>query len=307
MTESTAVTTSRVRTPVPAGDSIDSLFRLAEALVPTGFLPANIKTAGQAVAIILAGKEIGLMPMQSLRSISLVQGKVTINADMLLALFVADGGKAEWTQSTIAGATIKLTHTNGTAFTSSFTSEDAKRAGLAGKQGPWSSYPQAMLRARAITAGLKAIGWQPAAGVYDSDSGELPEPAASAQVVEGGGVRIRGSLPASTPPLGPASTGAYGDEIELEDEFARRRARVEALLEDPALPDEFRSLAVERMARKPLTRKSVVGMIAALEEKIAEATRPKDEPETTAEDGGLGLPLTDRRADHERNAQAAGL
>src|SRR6185312_6649435 len=45
---------------------LDAMLELAKQLVPTGFLPDHIKSAGQCVAIILTGRELGMQPMRAI-------------------------------------------------------------------------------------------------------------------------------------------------------------------------------------------------------------------------------------------------
>jgi len=183
--------------------NLTDLFRLAEALVPTGFLPDAIKTPGQAVAIILAGRELGLPPMRALRSLSMVKGKVTENADSQLARFKAEGGRAIFETLDDTTAVLRLTHPNGDTHLETFTFEDAKRAGLLAS-GMYGKFPRAMLRSRAITAGLKSLGWSGAAGNYDPDELQIDEvPHGTAQpVIEV--VPHRPEVPKPTPKATPA-------------------------------------------------------------------------------------------------------
>lgn len=58
----------------------------AQMLVKTGFMPAAVKTAEQAIAIILTGQELGIPMMESLRGINVVQGKPTVSPQTMLAL-----------------------------------------------------------------------------------------------------------------------------------------------------------------------------------------------------------------------------
>lgn len=155
-----------------------AMLAVAEQLVPTGFLPAHIKTAGQALAIILAGQELGMTTMLALRSITIIKGKVVVNADAQLGLFKARGGRAVFRTLTDSVAILDLTHPNGDTHTETFTMEDAKRAHLTGNP-TWSQYPKAMLRSRVITAGLKSVGFEPTAGAYDPEEAaaftEIPQ------------------------------------------------------------------------------------------------------------------------------------
>jgi hypothetical protein len=152
------------------------LLALAEHLVPTRFLPDHIKTPGQAVAIILTGRELGMGPMRAIRSLQLVKGKVVENADSQLSRFKSDGGRATWKELTEKKAVLVLRHPNGDEHTETFTIEDATRAGLTGGEN-YKKYPKAMLRSRAITAGLKSVGWEGGAGVYDPEEAAAFAPA----------------------------------------------------------------------------------------------------------------------------------
>ncbi len=144
--------------PTHASD-LPALMQLAKELVPTGMLPDHIKTPGQAVAIILSGRELGLGPMLALRSIYMVKGKIELSADLQLSLFKRDGGQAKFTELTDSKAVLYLKHPNGDEHTETFSMEDAKRAFLNGDN--WKKWPKAMLRSRAITAGLKSVGFEP--------------------------------------------------------------------------------------------------------------------------------------------------
>ena len=159
---------------------LPQLFELARHLVPTGMLPEHLKTPGQVVAIILAGRELGMPPMRSLRSLTLVKGKVVESADSQLARFKTDGGKAKFVTLTEDEAVMDLVHPNGDEHTERFSMSDAKRAGLTSNQ-TWAKYPKAMLRSRVITAGLKSIGWDGAVGNYDPEEAKEIGPVAAPQ------------------------------------------------------------------------------------------------------------------------------
>lgn len=157
------------------------LMRLCEELVATHFLPRAVDTAGKAAALILTGREMGLGPMASIRSLAIVEGKPVLAADLQLGIFKRAGGQAVWQRLDDQGAVLWLRHPNGDEHTETFTVADAERAGLVDKDN-WKKYPKAMYRSRAITAGLKSIGFEPLAGTYDPEelepltSERRPEP-----------------------------------------------------------------------------------------------------------------------------------
>ena len=127
-----------------------------------------------------------MAPMRALRSLQMVKGKVTESADSQLARFKSDGGRAVFRELTETCAVLWLKHPNGDQHEETFSIEDARKAGLV-SSGMYAKFPKAMLRSRAITAGLKSVGWEGGSGVYDP--AELSEP--SAPVVQ---------IPASIPP-----------------------------------------------------------------------------------------------------------
>lgn len=147
---------------------VSELLRLGTELHKTGLLPPHIRSGGQAMAIILAGRELGLAPMTALRSIHLVEGRVTLAADLQLALVKRAGVKHRWVRTDAEVATVELVRAGDAAFTFSYGIEDAKRAGLADKQN-WRRHTPAMLRARAITAAIRAYCPDILTTVYDPD------------------------------------------------------------------------------------------------------------------------------------------
>src|SRR3954469_15113282 len=76
----------------------DRVFLLCERLTRSNLLPKHIRSPEAAFAIVLAGREMGIGPMLALRSLNLVEGKVTCAADLLLARFKADGGRTVFKQ-----------------------------------------------------------------------------------------------------------------------------------------------------------------------------------------------------------------
>jgi len=144
----------------------ESELKGAGMLVKSGLVPRDIKTPEAALFVILAGRDLGLSPVQSLRSIRPIQGKIECSADLQLGLFHRDGGKSRFLQLNDKGAVLEL-HAPWLAqpHKVAFGEADAKRAGLMSNAN-YAKYPQAMFRSRAITQGLKDIGYMMGAGLY---------------------------------------------------------------------------------------------------------------------------------------------
>lgn len=144
--------------------SVSDLQSFAAHVVASGLAPAQFKKAEQVFIAVQLGFEIGLSPMQALNSIAVINGRPTLYGDALPALAWASGVLEEfreWIGSDAdQGAKPKdiddttaycLTRRKGQTEprVTKFSVAMAKRAGLWGKSGPWSQYPQRMLQMRA--------------------------------------------------------------------------------------------------------------------------------------------------------------
>ena len=101
------------------------------------------------------GMEMGLAPMQALQNIAVINGKPSVYGDALMALVqaspvcedVEEFFEGEGTPNPVAVCVAK--RKGRTPVTVRFSVEDAKRAGLWAKQGPWTAYPKRMMQMRA--------------------------------------------------------------------------------------------------------------------------------------------------------------
>ncbi len=158
---------------------LPNLFRLAEALLQApGIIPAHFRTAGQVVAVVLAGRELGIPPMASLRTVNIVQGRVVLDAALQLGLMIARGVKHCWQKDGTDGEAVLVLERPGVPpHTSRYTLAMATQARLTGKDN-WQKHPDAMLRARAVSAAGRAYMPDVLAGVYVP--GELDDDAPAA-------------------------------------------------------------------------------------------------------------------------------
>lgn len=113
---------------------------------------ADIKSAQQAVVKIMAGAEMGISPFQAMSGIHIIQGKPTIGAG-LMASRVKASGKYNYkvTEMTDKVCTIEFIEGGQSIGTSSFTIEDAKKAGTKNLD----KFPRNMLFARAMSNGVR--------------------------------------------------------------------------------------------------------------------------------------------------------
>lgn len=127
----------------------------------------------QAAAIVQTGKELGLHPFQSLRSISFIKGKLCMSVQLQLALAKSKGVQTHkgWLKETDGSCTVTLTR-GVEEVTCTYTLEDAKRAKLVIPDGNWDKYARQMLRWRAIGDALRLIAPDAVMGLLSPEEAE---------------------------------------------------------------------------------------------------------------------------------------
>lgn len=148
--------------PTVTTDQWEIIQRQCTAFIKSGFLPNHIKTPEQAITIAWKGHELGIPPLQSFSSISVINGKPCLSAELMLALIYSRCKGAKITFLTAPDkqsqeCTVAMQRPEGERQEFRFSIEDAKRAGLVKPGGAWEKYPAALLRARAVSAGARAV------------------------------------------------------------------------------------------------------------------------------------------------------
>jgi len=127
--------------------------RLASWVMNTGMVPKGVTTLAQATLLLAAGMEIGLPPIASLKGLMIVNNRPAVWGDAALGLVrrsplcVSVDEKLSADKSVATCTSVRRGQSE--PITRSFSVADAKRAGLWGKAGPWTQYPERMLQMRA--------------------------------------------------------------------------------------------------------------------------------------------------------------
>jgi hypothetical protein len=152
---STEISTHRASTGL-ALQSFDDAFRFSKMVAASEFAPKDFKGKPESCMLAIQhGSEVGLSPMQSLQSIAVINGRPTIWGDAALALvigshvceYVTEGMDGEGDKMAAVCFAKRRGYEKATIVR--FSVEDAKKAGLWGKSGPWQQYPKRMLQLRA--------------------------------------------------------------------------------------------------------------------------------------------------------------
>lgn len=134
--------------------SAEAAYALAGLLVGSSMLPPFIKCWQDIVLLVLHGADLGFGPMEALRELVLVEGRVSVSARGQLKLLLRSGVKLQWLSDGTDGveAALELQLPNDSVWhRASYTAKEAQTAGLLSKAGAWSKHPAAMLRARCVT------------------------------------------------------------------------------------------------------------------------------------------------------------
>lgn len=140
--------------------SFEDAWRMASAMAKSAFVPKDFQNNPANILVAMQmGAEVGLTPMQSLQSIAVINGRPSIWGDAMLALVMAsplyvnhDETLDEGTMTALATFVRK---NKATPIVRQFSRDDAIKAGLWGKSGPWQTYPKRMLQMRARGLALR--------------------------------------------------------------------------------------------------------------------------------------------------------
>lgn len=125
-------------------------YDMAQKLAATSFVPQSLRgKPGDIAAAILAGSELGLKPMATLKSIDIIQGTPALRAHAMRGLIQSQGHDIELVESTDARCVMRGRRAGSEAWQEiEWTTERAQRMGLLGKD-QWKKNPKGMLVARA--------------------------------------------------------------------------------------------------------------------------------------------------------------
>jgi hypothetical protein len=203
---------------LPDAASWKTMLEMAGQLVQSGLLPKGIDKPAAALAIIQKGRELGIPPMYALSNIGIINGKPVVGAEVMLAMVYRDHGDQaiQFEETSAERCSVVYKRKSWPQYrTFEWTVEDAKKAGLTGKGGPWSQYPAAMLRARCISAVARLAFPDSLGGMYTPE-----ELGAEVTVTDDGAIEV------IQPPAPVVSIMPKADDVQPA--ASPRRAQLEA-------------------------------------------------------------------------------
>lgn len=260
---STEITTQKQNFSLAPKD-LDEAMRFADMLAGSSIVPKDyIGKPGNCLVAIQWGMELGLQPMQAMQSIAVINGRPSLWGDAMLALVKAHPA-FEWIKEECDGnvATCTIKRRGEPEVVQSFSLEEAKRAGLTGKSGPWAQYPKRMLQMRARGFALRDAFPDALRGVVSAEEARdtpTERDMGAAEVV-------------SIRPAAPAALPGYS-----QDAFADNLPKWSAAIRGGRLTAEE---VITRASTKGVLSEAQKAQIrAAAQPKPALAPAPEPEPE----------------------------
>lgn len=125
----------------------------ASMIAKSNFIPKDFQNnEGNVLVAIVMGAELGLKPMQALQNIAVINGRPSLWGDSIKALVMNSGHCESFTESfdeQSLKATCRVKRKGFDVVEASFSARDAEQAKLWNKPGPWTQYPNRMLKLRA--------------------------------------------------------------------------------------------------------------------------------------------------------------
>jgi len=218
--------------------NITEAIKFSEMLSKSNMVPRAYQGKPEDILVCVQwGYEIGLAPMQALQNIAVINGKPSVYGDAAMALVLAspvcegieETIEGEGTANPVAVCVAKRKGRN--PVRSTFSVEDAKRAGLWAKQGPWSAYPKRMLAMRARGFAIRDAFADVLKGLITAEEAQdYPEDKKVAKVM-------------AIPTKNPLDALAAPQEVEPDDNSQQQREdqeQQEAEEERPATAEEIK-------------------------------------------------------------------
>ena len=256
---STEVTTQKQNFSLAPKD-LDEAMRFADMLAGSSIVPKDyIGKPGNCLVAIQWGMELGLQPMQAMQSIAVINGRPSLWGDAMLALVKAHPA-FEWIKEECDGnvATCTIKRRGEPEVVQSFSLEEAKRAGLTGKAGPWTQYPKRMLQMRARGFALRDAFPDALRGVVSAE-----EARDTPTERDMGAAEVVSSRPAEPAALPDYSQDAFADNLPkwsaLMQSGAKTADQIIAIVSTKGALSEAQKAAIRAAAQpKQETRPEVI-------------------------------------------------
>lgn len=218
-------------------------------LADSDLVPKDFKgKPGNCLIAVQWGAELGLKPLQALSNIAVINGRAALWGDAVIAL-VRSSPLCEYVQETDDGhaATCRVKRRGEAEAVVTFSMDDARAAGLAGKQGPWTQYPKRMRQMRARAFALRDVFPDVLRGMPVAE--EVLDTPSTREIDPGTGEIKERPVPAARPALESYPADRFEANLpkwrELVDGGQKTPADIEAMLTTKATLSEEQRKAIQ--------------------------------------------------------------
>lgn len=218
----------------------------------------GFKNPEEAMAIMLLCQAESLHPAVAMRDYHVIQGRPALKADAMLARFQQAGGTVHWKVYTDREVTGTFSHPQGGSLDVTWTMEQAKKIGITTKDN-WAKYPRAMLRARCLSEGIRAVYPGVVVGVYTPEEVEEFDDKKPAKVKDMGKLEVvdnEGVITVSVddpapayPFFVPGMEEAYSSHHTIEDWTQAYAAMVAKIQTSPKFSEEDKTGKLEALGK----------------------------------------------------------
>jgi len=212
-------------------ESVEALYRYAKIVYQSNLAPSGLDSPEKIVIAAETGVELGLPIQAAIRSVYVVRGVPALRGDAAKAI-VYNSGLCELIKEEVSGegedlqATVTVKRRGHEVESRSFSIADAKKAGLIKSGSAWTTYPERMVKYRALGFALRDVFPDVLLGVH------LAEEIQAERVQEAPRSAIEPAGPGSPDPLlleaqsgqeerSPEAAGDQSSPAEIEQEASR--------------------------------------------------------------------------------------
>lgn len=263
---------------------LDGRITYARALAASNLLPKQYRQNPENVLYAIEyGSALGLDPVQAMNSVHVIEGKPSPSSGLIGAMVRKAGHKlrVRVTHEPELTAVAQIIRSDDPEFTfeSRWTMKRAQRAGVAGKH-VWKAYPEAMLKARAITEVAREACEEALLGFSHSAEEMGAEVDADGNVVEIAPAQKRAGATVAEALAETEATGPEKPPVDLE--LMNQMGRLMRMLgfgREEALPFASEVVGREVTSRADLSEAEVSKVIEALDARLQERDRQAEDPE----------------------------
>lgn len=155
----TGITTTTAKGFDLSPQNFEQALTFSKYLSNSDMVPKDFKGKPENCLIAMQwGYELGMQPLQAIQNIAVINGRPAMWGDAVIAL-VRSSPLCEYVQESDDGstATCRVKRKGEPEQVRTFSADDARAAGLSGKQGPWTQYPKRMRQLRARAFALRDV------------------------------------------------------------------------------------------------------------------------------------------------------